>query len=135
LRALAAELAPRAITFHGFLERNALNEVASACDVFALLPLDEPFGLVFTEAMSRGLLCIGPDHGGPNEILEGGALGWTIDPFAPEALETALDTVHGMSTADADRRRAASSASVQSRFSARAMVGSLRSVLREHGVQ
>ena len=135
LRALAAEVAPGAVTFHGFVDTATLETVTAACDVFALLPVDEPFGMVFTEAMVRGLLCIGPDHGGPSEILDGGALGWTVDAFAPEALAATLEAIATMNNGEADRRRAAAIASVQGRFSDAAMMVSLRRVLREHGVE
>ena len=135
LRALAAEVASGAVTFHGFVDTATLETVTAACDAFALLPVDEPFGMVFTEAMVRGLLCIGPDHGGPSEILEGGTRGWTVDAFAPEAVAVALETIVTMSNGEADRRRAAAIASVQTRFSNAAMVESLRRVLRDHGVE
>ena len=107
LQALAAQLLPAgAFTFHGYLSDAELRRVYDACDVFALLPLDEPFGMVFPEAAAKGLLLIGPDHGGPLEILDGGRLGWCVDAFSPEALAQALSQVASLSDAEADRRRA-----------------------------
>ena len=93
-----------------------------ACDVFALLPLDEPFGMVFPEAAARGLLMIGPDHGGPLEILDSGRLGWCVDAFSPEALAQALSQVASLSDAEADRRRAQADHACRARF-AEAVVG------------
>ena len=52
----------------------------------ALLTLDEPFGMVYPEAAAKGLLLVGPDHGGPLEILDGGRLGWVVDAFSPGSL-------------------------------------------------
>jgi glycosyltransferase involved in cell wall biosynthesis len=117
LQALAAELLPAgAFTFHGYLPDAQLRRVYDACDVFALLPLDEPFGMVFPEAAARGLLMIGPDHGGPLEILDNGRLGWCVDAFSPEALAQALSQVAGLSDVEADRRRALADQACRARF-------------------
>lgn len=134
LTALAERTAPRRVTFHGFVGSEALESLMAACDVFALLPVDEPFGMVFTEAMARGLLCVGPDHGGPSEILEGGEQGWVLDAFAPEQLAAALDEASALANVEADARRAAALRNVQARFSTEAMLSSLRAVLREAGL-
>ena len=123
LQALAAQLLPAgAFTFHGYLSDASLRRVYDACDVFALLPLDEPFGMVFPEAAAKGLLLIGPNHGGPLEILDGGRLGWCVDAFSPEALATALSQVASLSDAEADRRRAIADQACRARF-AEAVVG------------
>ena len=123
LQALAAQLLPAAaFTFHGYLSDAQLRRVYDACDVFALLPLDEPFGMVFPEAAARGLLMIGPDHGGPLEILDNGRLGWCVDAFSPEALAQALSQVASLSDAEADRRRAQADHACRARF-AEAVVG------------
>ena len=118
LEALAQSLLPAgACRFHGFLPQAELDDLYRRCDVAAMLPLDEPFGMVFPEAAGRGLLLIGPDHGGPLEILEGGALGWTCDPFAPEALTEALEAVWALPDQEADRRREATYRACAARFS------------------
>ena len=111
LRALASQLLPEgAVHWHGFLPRADLDALYERCDVLALLTLDEPFGMVFPEAAARGLLLIGPDHGGPFEILDGGRLGDCIDPFEPRALDEALTRLEGLrpeqSTLDAGNRNA-----------------------------
>ncbi len=118
LQELAAQLLPAGtFTFHGYLPDSTLRRVYDACDVFALLPLDEPFGMVFPEAAAKGLLLIGPDHGGPLEILDDGRLGWCVDAFQPLALAQALSEVAGLSDAEADRRRAAVDSACRARFS------------------
>ena len=133
LRGVADTVAPGRVTFHGFLDAVTLDMVRDACDVFALLPVDEPFGMVFTEAMAQGLLCIGPDHGGPSEILEGGAVGWTVDAFSPEAVAAALEEAVTMRDDAADKRRQAAFASVRGRFSAKQMVRALAKVVHDAG--
>lgn len=117
LQALAASLLPPgAVTFHGFLSATDLAAVYSRCDVFALLPLDEPFGMVFPEAASRGLLLVGPDHGGPLEIMEGGRYGWGVDPFDPEAFAEALARIWALPDAEVQRRREQADAACRARY-------------------
>lgn len=134
LQMVATEFPRANITFHDFLSAESLAALAAACDVFALLPVDEPFGMVFTEAMSRGMLCIGPDHGGPSEILDNGRLGWRVSAFSSEQLAHALHAIVALTDDEANHRRAAAHASVATRFSDIAMVASIRAVLHEHGV-
>jgi glycosyltransferase involved in cell wall biosynthesis len=107
----------QSVRFHGYLPEKELDSVYDACDVFALLTLDEPFGMVFPEAAARGLLLVGPDHGGPLEIMDGGRLGWPCDPFSPEALSEVLLAVSGLTDADVDRRRNTADRACRDRYS------------------
>jgi glycosyltransferase involved in cell wall biosynthesis len=104
------------VVFHGFLPQPELERVYDASDVFALTPLDEPFGMVFPEAAARGLLLIGPDHGGPLEILDGGRLGTICDPFEPAALAEALAGVWSRSDAEVNAQRTAADRACRERF-------------------
>ncbi len=131
LKALAKELAPEAVTFHGYLSSQDLQAVYDQCDVFALLTLDEPFGMVYPEAAAKGLLLIGPDHGGPFEILEGGRLGWCVDPFSPQALTQALEEVVHLTDSEVDRRRAEADRACRARFSESVIGPQLRRVILE----
>lgn len=123
--------APGAVKFHGYLSDEDLREVYEACDVFALLTLDEPFGMVYPEAAAKGLLLVGPDHGGPLEILDGGRLGWTVDAFSPEALADALAQVWALDDAEVDRRREAADRACRSRFGLEAVGPQLMALLTE----
>ena len=105
------------VRFHGYLPDRELDAVYDACDVFALLTLDEPFGMVFPEAAARGLLLVGPDHGGPFEILDGGRLGWPCDPFSPEAFADVLAEVSALTDADVDQRRVKTDRACRDRYS------------------
>ena len=123
LETLARELGlSSAVTFHGYLSAAELERVYAACDVFALLSIDEPFGMVYPEAAARGLLVIGPDHGGPREILDQGRYGLAVDAFSPAALADALLAVTRLSTAEVDRRREEADLVFRERFS-RAAIG------------
>ncbi|MBL0209716.1 MAG: glycosyltransferase family 4 protein [Holophagaceae bacterium] len=131
LESLSRELGlERSVVFHGFLPDEGLREVYDACDVFALLTLDEPFGMVYPEAAAKGLLLIGPDHGGPFEILEGGRIGWCVDAFDPSALCGALEEIRSLPDAEVMRRRAEADRACRMRFGRTAIGARLLQLLR-----
>ena len=117
LRTLARTLQiDTAVHFHGFLDQPTLESVYARCEVMALLPADEPFGMVFPEAAQRGLLLMGPDHGGPLEILDGGALGWTLDIFSPEPLAEAFAEAWALPADEVARRRERTATACRNRY-------------------
>jgi glycosyltransferase involved in cell wall biosynthesis len=126
-----ALLPPSSFKFHGYLSDEDLRVVYERCDVFALLTLDEPFGMVYPEAAAKGLLLIGPDHGGPFEILDGGRLGWAVDAFSPEALAQALSEVWSLDDVEVDRRREATDRACRARYGLEAVGPQLMALLRE----
>ncbi len=135
LRALAASLGLAGhVHFHGFLSDAALGELSARSDVFACLPLDEPFGLIYPEAIARGLLVLGPDHGGPVEILDGGRLGELADPLDPAAIADGLARLARLTDAEADARRETADAACRARFSPAVVGARLVSLLRRHGL-
>jgi glycosyltransferase involved in cell wall biosynthesis len=107
----------RSVRFHGYVPESELERIYDLCDVFALTTLDEPFGMVYPEAAARGLLLVGPDHGGPFEILDGGRLGWVCDPFEPEALLDALLQIWSLSDAEVNARRIEADTACRNRYS------------------
>jgi glycosyltransferase involved in cell wall biosynthesis len=130
LEALCRELGIQsAVTFHGFLGWEKLREVKRACDVFALLPWDEFFGLVYPESAADGLLLLGPDHGGPMEILEGGAFGWTAPSHDANLVAEALESIWSLSDAEADQRRIEADKACRDRFSPHVIAPQLRKIL------
>jgi glycosyltransferase involved in cell wall biosynthesis len=114
LEALAARVAPGLVTFHGHVSRAAADALAARCDIFVLVPVDEPFGMVFPEAAARGLLVVGPNHGGPASILEG--IGETCDAFSPQAVCDAIVRVLHLDDAAIASRRAAADTAVRARY-------------------
>lgn len=132
LRALSQQLGlAEAVVFHGYLPDHELDAVYAECDVFALLPLDEPFGMVFPEAAARGLLLVGPDHGGPFEIVDGGRHGWACDPFSPQSLADVFATIRALPDDEVDLRRIRADESCRGRFSERAIGPQLVALLTE----
>lgn len=130
LETLATGLCPAgSVRFHGYLSDEDLRRVYEACDVFALLTLDEPFGMVYPEAAAKGLLLVGPDHGGPLEILDGGRLGWAVDAFSPEALSQALEEIWSLDDAEVDRRRGIADRACRDRYGIAAVGPQLMALL------
>jgi len=135
LRELATALGiADAVRFHGFLTDEELTRLAGRCDVFACLPLDEPFGLIFPEAIARGLLVLGPDHGGPVEILDQGRFGELADPLDPEAIAAGLSRLARLSDEEAEKRRAAADAACRARFAPHVVGERMLSLLARHGL-
>jgi glycosyltransferase involved in cell wall biosynthesis len=132
LEHLARELcSASAVRFHGYLSDAQVPPVYAACDVFALLPVDEPFGMVFPEAAAHGLLLVGPNHGGPLEILDGGRLGWVCDAFSPEALAQAFAEIWRLDDATVDRRREQADRACRARYTVDVVGPQLLRLLRE----
>ena len=130
LEDLARSLMPaNAVVFHGFLPRVELERIYARCDIFTLLTLDEPFGMVFPEAAARGLMLIGPDHGGPLEILDGGRFGQCVDPFDPEALGAALFRCTRFNRVELDRLRSDANRACRERFDVSVVAPKLRKAI------
>jgi glycosyltransferase involved in cell wall biosynthesis len=122
------------VRFCGFLSDAELAELSAASDVFACAPLDEPFGLVFPEAMARGLLALGPDHGGPAEILEQGKLGELVDPLDPDSFAVGFARIRRLSDAEVNKRRALADAACRERYSAEVVGARLLELVAGLGV-
>ena len=71
----------------------------------------EPFGLVLVEALARGVPVVGPDAGGPREIVRHGIDGLLVDvsdpgAFADAVVELARDPARRAAMGAAGRERA-----------------------------
>jgi glycosyltransferase involved in cell wall biosynthesis len=126
-RALGIEARVR---FHGHLPQAELDALRAEVHVFALVPVDEPFGMVFAEAALAGLLVVGPNQGGPMEILEGGDLGAVADPRSPEAVAEALNRLASLSDEAAEALRDRAHAACQARYAPDVLLPQLAAVLR-----
>jgi glycosyltransferase involved in cell wall biosynthesis len=123
------------VRFHGFLSDSEIAALSAQCDVFACAPLDEPFGLVFPEAMARGLLALGPDHGGPAEILDHGKLGELVDPLEPDAVAGGLARLRRLTDAEVSDRRARADAAVRARYSVEVVGARMLELLGGLGIE
>jgi glycosyltransferase involved in cell wall biosynthesis len=85
LKALAEKLAVSdAVLFTG--PRKDVARVMAACDVFTLPSFEEPFGLVFLEAMAMKRPVVAIDNGGTPEVVEHGKSGLLSAPWDIEGL-------------------------------------------------
>jgi glycosyltransferase involved in cell wall biosynthesis len=79
LKVLAAELGVSDnVLFTG--ERRDVAQLLAACDVFALPSFEEPFGLVYAEAMAMKRPVVGLTNGGTPEVVEHEMSGLLSEP-------------------------------------------------------
>jgi phosphatidylinositol alpha-1,6-mannosyltransferase len=91
LRARAASLGvANSVVFPGFVPREVLRDLYNAAAVFAMPSRREGFGLVYLEAMSAGLPCVGSVHDAAGEIIEDGVTGYLVDQSDLDALAARL---------------------------------------------
>ena len=76
------------VIFTGY--RSDVARLMAAADVFAMPSFEEPFGLVYAEAMAMKLPVVGLDSGGVPEIVEHGVTGLLSNPGDISTLATNL---------------------------------------------
>ncbi len=86
--------------------------------------------MVFGEAIAAGLIAIGPDHGGPVEILSYGDAGLIADPFSPQSVADALHRFVALSPTDRAELRERAFALAKPRMETAALPGRLEAWLR-----
>jgi glycosyltransferase involved in cell wall biosynthesis len=92
LKALAAQLGlSEHVVFTG--ARSDIPEVMAACDVFTLPSFEEPFGLVFLEAMAMAKPVVAIDNGGTPEVVEHERSGLLSPPWEIAALARNIVTL------------------------------------------
>jgi phosphatidylinositol alpha-1,6-mannosyltransferase len=74
------------VRFTGFVSDAALRELYSQAALFAMPSRNEGFGLVYLEAMSHGLPCIGSVHDAAGELIDEGTTGFLVDQTDTGAL-------------------------------------------------
>ncbi len=95
LEALAATLGISShVRFTGF--RSDAHRFIAACDIFAMPSVEEPFGLVFLEAMELGRPIVATDDGGTPEVVVDGVTGLLsaqgdVDALAEHLAQLAAD--------------------------------------------
>ena len=109
VRRLGAE----GVFFAGWRDHCDLAEMFGCCDVFAAPAVDEPFGLVYLEAMASGIPPIGTASGGPLSFIN-------VDPEQPTGWLTAPDdvraTAHALGEATSDDAMRAERGKAAARF-------------------
>jgi glycosyltransferase involved in cell wall biosynthesis len=93
-------LGAQGVFFAGWHDHDELAEMLACSDVFAAPSVDEPFGLVYLEAMAAGLPPIATTTGGPMSFINidpGNPTGWMVPP------DDLVATSHALAQAVGDR--------------------------------
>jgi glycosyltransferase involved in cell wall biosynthesis len=106
------------VRFHGYVSDAESRSIDERAHVFVLLPFDEPFGMVFVEAALAGHAVLGPDQGGPREILADG--GFFAPAHDPSAVRAALADIAQMPSNELAARTASLRRSSLARYTASA---------------
>ena len=92
LKRLAAELGiAEQVVFTGF--RSDVPRVLAASDIYAMPSFEEPFGLVFLEAMAMKKPVVALDNGGTPEVVEHEKTGLLAAPGDPKGLAANILTL------------------------------------------
>jgi len=79
------------VVFHGSVDDAQLQSAYASAKVFAMPSAKEGFGIVFLEAMRRGVACIGGAHGGTPEVFDDGTEGLLVPYGDIQALAGQLE--------------------------------------------
>jgi phosphatidylinositol alpha-1,6-mannosyltransferase len=124
----SASAARAQITFAGFVSTDALAQLYSRAAVFALPSRGEGFGLVYLEAMSHGLPCIGSTQDAAAEVIADRHTGRLVDP---DDVTGMADTVIELLSHGTERKRLGENgrARVEREFSYDAFARRVRALL------
>ena len=81
--------------FTGLLSGDELGAVMASLDVFVHTGPHETFCQTIQEAMAAGVPVVGPDAGGPRDLIEPGINGWRYDPDRPFEMVEAIASLLG----------------------------------------
>jgi glycosyltransferase involved in cell wall biosynthesis len=97
LQALSREVnMEKQVIFAGFVPREDLPDYYHLADIFVMPSTGEGFGIVFLEALASGRPVIAANADASPEALDGGRLGWLVDPGRPDQIaEGALAILGG----------------------------------------
>ncbi len=99
------------VFFVGWLDHHDLAEILNCSDVFAAPSVDEPFGLVYLEAMASGVPPIATSTGGPLSFINvdpQNPTGWLVPP--DDVASTSQALTEAVSDAEERTRRGTSAA-------------------------
>lgn len=84
------------ITFHGYIsDRDTISAIMNKSDIFVMPSFKETFGLVYVEAMSRGLPIIYTQGQGIDGFFHDGEVGYAIEPESIEMLCNTITRIIG----------------------------------------
>jgi glycosyltransferase involved in cell wall biosynthesis len=98
---------PEGVTLHGSVPRERLWGEFERADALLFPTLCDGFGMVVTEAWSRGLPVITTRRAGASERLEPGRSGWLIEPGSAAEIAAAIERAAAERPALREMRRGA----------------------------
>jgi glycosyltransferase involved in cell wall biosynthesis len=84
------------VNFLGIVPNNELPDILNKYLYFVLPSFYEGMPKALLEAMACGLVCIGTNVKGINEVIEDGKNGFLIDSTEPDAIKKAIDRAKGL---------------------------------------
>jgi len=112
-RAKAANIPATQLTFHGF-QPNVSARIHEFDVLLHLCPI-EPFGIVYLEAMSAGVVAVGPDRG--SKVLTDNRTGFLFKADDADSLGETLLKVRNLDAAALDRVASAAHEELRTRYS------------------
>ena len=91
LERVAAEIAPGAVRFLGFVPDADLPDLYRLADLYVMPSTEEGFGIVYLEAAACGLRVVGGKGGGTADAVPDDRVGVIVDPADREALAIAIE--------------------------------------------
>lgn len=91
LEKVAAEVAPGAVRFLGFVPDADLPDLYRLADLYVMPSTEEGFGIVYLEAAACGLRVVGGKGGGTADAIPDERVGVIVDPADRDALATAIE--------------------------------------------
>jgi glycosyltransferase involved in cell wall biosynthesis len=117
------------VQFLGFIARQTLWELYAGAAMVAVIPFNEPLGLVPIEAMLAGAPVIASSEGGMRETVVHGETGLSVDPRDPEKVAASIERLYRDTTL---RRRLAEEGGrrVQTRYTFEGFVTRMETIYR-----
>lgn len=84
----------RYIKFLGQISNQDLKKLYLSSDLFVMPSFGEGFGIVFLEAMSYGIPCIGGNYGGTPEVIRDGIDGFLISKKDEKLLQNKIEILY-----------------------------------------
>jgi glycosyltransferase involved in cell wall biosynthesis len=78
------------VVVHGVLPPDRVAQMYAAADLFLLPSTDEPYGIVYAEALAAGLPVVGWRSGNLPRLIESGVEGILVEPADVDALRSAV---------------------------------------------
>lgn len=84
------------VTFWGHIDRNRVQEILTNAECFIMISAKETFGLVYLEAMAKGLITIASKNEGMDGVIINGTNGFLCNAGDPFALKNIIDKINNM---------------------------------------